>query len=1589
MLAFQRLSLFTLLLATASCGFDVTSVGGNAFKLFGSVPSLKGIVSTTKPNSSYAYASTCTAYVDLIQLDQDDLPIYPAIASTPISNDGTFTFTSEEDLLGDKVDHILEVRTEGTCDAVLQRPVTHIKNPQNITPYTTVVTFAKDAELSRKLVDISKTDMEKLLQETTITTNHEQAYQELLNRSSEFSSVFGDVPTKLATSAPMVQQALMPTTTIKEGSVNNLQIIASHWSPDYTVAIQWKLDGANMGQVPQWSYIPNANSQGTHHLEAYIGADDGSGKVDTTKPYHYYSKVFTITNDVLPSPPQLNLANTLVASTNVTVGLLTGPGMINCESFSSLAATVNDSSAPISFMLDCQTANVQDLALTLPAGDGTKTIRLWARDDAGVISAMPSTLTLILDQTAPQLSLTVPMGTKRGGETVTLPLSALDASSVTQLKLYYSVDNGSTYTLLSNLTAGATSFAWTLPVVNAAQVKLKLSATDSLGNVSEVISDPFTIDSTAPAVPSLSLSSGSPTSSIDLNLSLASCADYHQIHISESATAPTLEALNWQSCSTSLSYSLSSAVSGNRTVYLHARDAAGNISSASSVVVTLDQLAPTLSFNSSLNGIYKGNEALNVIWSASDDNFAATPIKIEYTTDNGFSWNVIIAATANDNSEIWTLPATDNSEVKLRLTATDLAGNSTSVISQNFAIETSLPSVLNFAVNNNSGESSIFGNINLEASSTISHVTHFCIKNATTTTPLLSDSCWVAVNSPQPGISPGLAINFADYSQMISYTPGPTSVSAWVKSEAGNISTASTVYLDVLAPSPPVVSSILVANISSPSDPVVTSEKIFNGSQSAFIKWRVTSQTAATITIFYTNNSGTTTVATNLANGSNNGCTINDSTTADDQATGCYELANAPSGYFTITIRASDAAGISSQSTSYPLNASRIKVLAGNTDLGLNTSALSSIHRIASAWSDVGSLVVTTKGRIFLRDLTLGLVTVDPKDGIVRQVMPITGSSTGDGGPVSSATFNFPHKIALDFQDRLLIFDKTRIRRINTNVNPMTIETIIGSNPTSTANGISAANFQLNDPVWSDSGHNGSKMMPFFALPNGDIYFSSGNVNNTIASGVRIYRYQASDGKVYTITPSGVGHSEDPSVNIQTKSVYGFGVTYDPNTSAIGHMHLRITQAYVGDGGGALVNLDPQTYVSTAPHAMKAGRNDYQIQGMDGKLYVYNARDGRLQRFEPGTGIWTTLVGGGANALCPDNTLATNCQFAVHKAAEFFISATGQIYFVDRFGIVRVVLADKTVRRIMGQSKNAGDNGPATEARLNTINWLDQANDGTIFISDGVENKIRKFTIDGNISAHANSVTTNQETMHLNRATKEIYSFSSYGSIYKLPFATLSWANVGTTTLNYDSKNNNISGLWGFDQSDNLLYMVQPSWNQTDGYRDFKLANFKLSTSTPTLLTGYKGTSASFAVDGTLAVDAAISTGQVRAQYDSSTVPHRWLMLAINTNRIVALNKDGMNNGESLLTFHTLPQNAYSFVYRRAANNDEIIDYCGADKKLHSYNITTATPTDYQWPINALACSEKTLNYNSSRNSLIFPARMNNLSTVIEYQLDN
>ncbi|RYZ60729.1 MAG: hypothetical protein EOP09_20820 [Proteobacteria bacterium] len=290
---------------------------------------------------------------------------------------------------------------------------------------------------------------------------------------------------------------------------------------------------------------------------------------------------------------------------------------------------------------------------------------------------------------------------------------------------------------------------------------------------------------------------------------------------------------------------------------------------------------------------------------------------------------------------------------------------------------------------------------------------------------------------------------------------------------------------------------------------------------------------------------------------------------------------------------------------------------------------------------------------------------------------------------------------------------------------------------------------------------------------------------------------------------------------------------------------------------------------------------------------------------------------------------------------------------MNHIGIVRTVLADKTVRRVMGQSKGDGDGGLATDARANSITWMDQANDGTIFFNDSVELRIRKFTIDGNITAHAVTPPTGVNFL-IDKSTKDIYGRSG-NYVAKLPFAAPTWANYAAISTTYNSEANSPSEIFGFDGVGAILYNMLPAWDPVLGYRNYKLGSYKWSP-TPaavSVLTGATGSTATFCANGVLAANCSIMWGDnliTRAQYDSLPTIPRWIMLKSGTNRIVALNKDGMNNNEVLVDVATLPRTALSFVYRKVGST-ELIDYCGSNGRLYSYNITSPSDSTYFWPI--------------------------------------
>lgn len=237
---------------------------------------------------------------------------------------------------------------------------------------------------------------------------------------------------------------------------------------------------------------------------------------------------------------------------------------------------------------------------TFSAGDGTKTLYVFAQDDVGNVSTATSG-TIDLDQTGPVASwVTAPslVTPLRGGQSFALTWSASDTNSISEIKLYYTTDDIS-YTLITPASLSTdTTLSWTTPSITNSTVKLRLSVKDSVGNISHEFTSDFSINSTVPTAPVVTLSSANPTASTQAELTVSSCSSLTQVFVSESSTAPALIDSGWQSCTTTaggISYTLSSG-DGTKSLYVYGRDAVGNISSGASLSVLLNSTVAPLAW---------------------------------------------------------------------------------------------------------------------------------------------------------------------------------------------------------------------------------------------------------------------------------------------------------------------------------------------------------------------------------------------------------------------------------------------------------------------------------------------------------------------------------------------------------------------------------------------------------------------------------------------------------------------------------------------------------------------------------------------------------------------------------------------------------------------------------------------------------------------------------------------------------------------------------------------------------------------------------------------------------------------------------
>lgn len=175
--------------------------------------------------------------------------------------------------------------------------------------------------------------------------------------------------------------------------------------------------------------------------------------------------------------------------------------------------------------------------------------------------------------------------------------------------------------------------------------------------------------------------------------------------------------------------------------------------------------------------------------------------------------------------------------------------------------------------------------------------------------------------------------------------------------------------------------------------------------------------------------------------------------------------------------------------------------------------------------------------------------------------------------------------------------------------------------------------------------------------------------------------------------------------------------------SIIGTVAGRGYGGYSGDGGLAI-----NTYFY--------GPSRIAI-GPDGSIYIADTYNYRIRRIGP-DGVITTVAGMGWYGFFGDGGLATEALLAAPRGVA--VGPDGSLYIADTSNRrIRKVGLDGIITTVAGNGGYgfSGDGGPATAAQLSQINSVAVGADGSIYIADTWNRRIRKIDPTGIITTVA------------------------------------------------------------------------------------------------------------------------------------------------------------------------------------------------------------------------------------------------------------
>jgi DNA-binding beta-propeller fold protein YncE len=323
----------------------------------------------------------------------------------------------------------------------------------------------------------------------------------------------------------------------------------------------------------------------------------------------------------------------------------------------------------------------------------------------------------------------------------------------------------------------------------------------------------------------------------------------------------------------------------------------------------------------------------------------------------------------------------------------------------------------------------------------------------------------------------------------------------------------------------------------------------------------------------------------------------------------------------------------------------------------------------------------------------------------------------GDGGPAAQALLNGPFDVGFDIHGNLYFTDTFNhcIRRVDGH-----------SKIIITVAGCGEAGY---------SGDGGPAVRARFNEPYGIAVDKAGNIYVADRHNHCVRRIDGASGNVTTFAGNGVsGFSGDDGPASRAAMVEPNGLALDPAQSRLYIADVADHRVRVVDFASGMIRTfagtgQPQ-HTGDGGLASAAGIHGARAVKIaaDGTAYILERQGSTLRAVDPRTGIITTVAGSGARAYTGDDGPAIAATFNAPK--ELTIDREGNLLIVDteNHAIRAVDLRTRRVATVVGSGRQGGDGdgGPATAAALDRPHGAAVATDGSIYIGDTNNHRIRK-----------------------------------------------------------------------------------------------------------------------------------------------------------------------------------------------------------------------------------------------------------------------